>query len=268
LHSVKARLYVDLIKDALTEYSYNAEIAGLSYDIYNQTNGLLLLIEGYSDKMQVLLEKILFKMRNFEVDSERFSLIKEYLRREYKNSLLDSPHQHSAYYFLYLTQERLWSHEEKLETLEDIKFEDIKMFYPELLKQIHIESLIHGNILKDDAIKMTQKVEEILQPKALIPSQLIGYRSVILPQGKRFVYQRNVYDKENINSAIEYYVQIDGLMDIESRTKLSLLSQIADEPCFNQLRTKEQLGKLSFSSRWIIFRGREVSFLIFAYNLK
>ncbi|CAB4464914.1 unnamed protein product [Rhizophagus irregularis] len=247
LNSVKARLYVDLIKDALTEYSYNAEIAGLSYDLYTHFNGLLLTIDGYSDKMQVLLEKILIIMKNFEVDSERFSLIKEYLQRDYKNSLLDSPHQHSSYYFLYLTQEKVWSHEEKLEVLDDIKFEDIKMFYPELLSQLHIESLIHGNILKDDAMKMTQKVEEILQPKALLPSQLIGYRSAILPYGKKFIYQRNVYDTENINSAIDYHIQVDGLMEVESRARLSLLAQIADEPCFNQLRTKEQLGYLVFS---------------------
>lgn len=242
MNSVKARLYVDLIKDALTEYSYDAEIAGLSYDLYTHFNGLLLTIDGYSDKMQVLLEKILIIMKNFEVDSERFSLIKEYLQRDYKNSLLDSPHQHSSYYFLYLTQEKVWSYEEKLEVLDDIKFEDIKMFYPELLSQLHIESLIHGNILKDDAMKMTQKVEEILQPKALLPSQLIGYRSAILPYGKKFIYQRNVYDTENINSAIDYHIQVDGLMEVESRARLSLLAQIADEPCFNQLRTKEQLG--------------------------
>ncbi|GBB83220.1 hypothetical protein RclHR1_00100024 [Rhizophagus clarus] len=246
-HSVKARLYVDLIKDALTEYSYNAEIAGLSYELYTQSNGLLLIIDGYSDKMQVLLEKILLKMKNFEVNPERFSLVKEYLQRDYKNSLLDSPHQHSSYYSLYLIQERLWSHEEKLEILDDIKFEDIKMFYPELLNQLYIESLIHGNILKDDAIKMIQKVEEILQPKVLSPSQLIGNRSVVIPQGKRFIYQRNVFDTENINSAIDYYIQVDNITDRELRARVSLLSQIADEPCFNQLRTKEQLGYLVFS---------------------
>ncbi|RIA99019.1 Metalloenzyme, LuxS/M16 peptidase-like protein [Glomus cerebriforme] len=247
LHCVKTRLYVDLVKDALTEYSYNAEIAGLSYDLYCLPEGLLLAVKGYSDKLQILLEKIVIKMKNFEVDPERFLLIKEYLRREYKNFQLESPHQHSMYYLNYLTQDMLWNHEEKLEALHDLKYEDIKIFYPELLNQLHIESLIHGNVLKDDAIKILQKVEEILQPKALVPSQLIGDRVVIIPQGKRFIYQRNVFDPDNINSAIEYYVQVGDLMDKGLRARLSLLAQIANEPCFDQLRTKEQLGYLVFS---------------------
>jgi insulysin len=63
-------------------------------------------------------------------------------------------------------------------------------------------------------------------------------------QGKRFVYQRDIFDANNINSAIVYYIQICDSMDKELRAKSNLLEQIADEPCFAQLRTKEQLGKL------------------------
>jgi insulysin len=183
-------------------------------------------------------------MKDFKVDPVRFSLIKERLQRGLKNNLLDAPHQHSMYYLSYLTQDKMWTNEEKLEASQDIKYEDIEMFYPGLLNQLYIESLVHGNVLKDDAIKMLRQVEEILQPKALVPSQLIGYRAVIMPQGKRWVYQRDVYDQNNINSAIEYYIQIGDIRNKEIRAKTNLLAQIADEPCFDQLRTKEQLGKL------------------------
>ncbi|RIA87766.1 Metalloenzyme, LuxS/M16 peptidase-like protein [Glomus cerebriforme] len=242
IHHVRTRLYTELVKDALNEYLYNAEIAGVSYNLNYQIQGLVLRLNGYNDKLPILLEKIVIKMKNLKVDPERFSLIKERIQRGYKNSLLDSPHQQSTYYLNYLTNDNIWTNEEKLEVLENIKYEDIEMFYPELLGHLFIESLIHGNILKDDAIKMLQKVEEILQPKALLPSQLIGSRSVLIPEGKKFIYQRNVFDINNINSAIEYYIQIGDPMNKELRTKSSLVAQIANEPCFDQLRTKEQLG--------------------------
>jgi len=187
-------------------------------------------------------------MKNFKVDPERFLLIKERLHRAFNNSLLDSPYHHSIYYLTYLTRDKKWTNEEKLEALKDIKYEDIETFYPELLNQLYIESLIHGNIFKEDAIKILQKVEEILQPKALIPSQLLGRRTIIIPPGKRFIYQRDVFDLNNVNSAIEYHIQVGDLMDKELRAKVSLLDQIVSEPFYNQLRTKEQLGKLSLGS--------------------
>jgi len=37
-------------------------------------------------------------------------------------------------------------------------------------------------------------------------------------------------------------------MDVRSKMTLEVLMQYLDEPCFNQLRTKEQLGYVVFSS--------------------
>lgn len=40
---VKTRLYTDLLKDSLNEYAYDAEVAGLSYNIENQLEGMLVM---------------------------------------------------------------------------------------------------------------------------------------------------------------------------------------------------------------------------------
>lgn len=45
---VKARLYADLLKDSLNEYAYDAEVAGLCYNIENQLEGMLVSIT-YND---------------------------------------------------------------------------------------------------------------------------------------------------------------------------------------------------------------------------
>ncbi|CAB4420535.1 unnamed protein product [Rhizophagus irregularis] len=244
LYHVKTRLYSELIKDALNEYLYNAQMAGVYYGINYRSQGLSLSISGYNDKLPVLLEKVVNKMKNLKVDPERFSLIKEKVQRSYKNFLLNSPSQHSEYYLDYLTIDRLWLNEEKLEALESIKYEDIEIFYPKLLDQLYIEILIHGNILKDNAIKISQKIEEILQPKALLPSQSIRSRSIMIPKGKKFTYQRDVFDSDNVNSAVEYYIQICDFTNRELRIRSNIMSKLAHEPCFDQLRTKEQLGYL------------------------
>ncbi|RUS32698.1 Metalloenzyme, LuxS/M16 peptidase-like protein [Jimgerdemannia flammicorona] len=244
---VKTRLYTDLLKDSLSEYSYDAEVAGLSYNIENQLEGMLLGVGGYNDKLSVLLEKVVVKMKEFEVDRERFGLIKDQLRRSYKNFALEPPYQHALYLLSYITQEKMWTNEEKFRELEDLTADDIQLFFPSILTHLHMEALVHGNVTKEEALGMIRIVEDVMKPKLLLPSQLVSHRSLLLPEGGRFIHQRDVMDKNNVNSAIEYYCQVGDVTQVPLRARLSLLAQIAQEPCFDQLRTKEQLGYLVFS---------------------
>ncbi|RIB06084.1 Metalloenzyme, LuxS/M16 peptidase-like protein [Gigaspora rosea] len=247
-HCVKTRLYTELVKDNLTEYSYNADLAGLRYDIETQREGILLSIKGYNDKLHILLQDIVHAMKpKFTIYPGRFEKVKERLQRSYKNTFLDPPHQHATYYLSCLTQDQMWTNKEKLDALENITEQDIKVFYPDLFTHLHIESLVHGNMFKDEALKLLQIVENVLQSKPLLPAELIGCRSIILPEGKKFLYQHEVLDPNNVNSAIEYYVQVGNAVNKRLRATSSLLAQIMHEPCFNQLRTKEQLGYIVFS---------------------
>ena len=52
----------------------------------------------------------------------------------------------------------------------------------------------------------------------------------------------NVPNKAEVNSAVIYTVQIGSVTDRPLRAALQLFAQIADEPTFNELRTKQQLG--------------------------
>lgn len=186
-------------------------------------------------------------MRDFQVDPERFKLLKDQLRRSYKNFSLEPPYQHALYYLSYLTQDKMWTNSEKLKELDYINAEDIQAFYPTILSQLHVEALVHGNLFKEDAQKMLKDALDILKPKELLPSQLNGHHSLVLPEGTKWVYKRDVEDPNNVNSGIEYLIQVGNVTQTALRAKLSLLAQIAQEPCFDQLRTKEQLGYLVFS---------------------
>ncbi|CAO3650854.1 unnamed protein product [Cunninghamella echinulata] len=244
---VKTRLFTDLLKDSLNEYAYDAEVAGLCYNIENQLEGMLLAMGGYNDKLSVLLEKVIRKMRDIEINEERFKLLKDQLRRSYKNFSLEPPYQHALYYLSYFTQDKMWTTAEKLKELDAITAEDLQTFYPTILSHLHLEALVHGNIYKEDAQAMLKTVIDILNPKELLPSQLIGHRSLIIPKGTKWVYKHQVEDPNNVNSGIEYLIQVGNVTQTSLRARLSLLAQIAQEPCFDQLRTKEQLGYLVFS---------------------
>ncbi|KAF9586639.1 Insulinase (Peptidase M16) [Lunasporangiospora selenospora] len=246
-NNVKTQLYVSLLKDALNEYSYDADLAGLSYSLDTTVEGMILSVEGYNDKAHVLLQKVVEKMKSLEIDPERFQLIQEQMDRMYRNFKLEAPHQHAMYYMSYLTQEKLWTHDEKLAELKELTPADIAEFYPTLLSRLHIEGLVHGNMLAADALKAGAIIEETLAPKSLVPSELLSQRSHLFPEHCNAVYKRDVPDPHNVNSGVEYYLQIEDATSKQSRARIQIMAQIINEPCFNQLRTKEQLGYLVFS---------------------
>ncbi|EXJ75396.1 insulysin [Cladophialophora psammophila CBS 110553] len=244
---VKTNLFINLVKDALSSYSYDAEISGLSYAIGANTLGFDISAHGYNDKMAVLLEKILATIRTIDIRTDRFEIIKERMARKYKNWAYQQPYYQIGDYTRWLLNERSWMNDSYAKELPHITVDDIRTFVPELLQQAHIEVLAHGNLYKEEAKKIGNLIESTLKSRAFPPSEWLLRRNVILPEASNFVYKQVLSDPANINHAIEYYLDIGHVMDLDLRAKAQLFSQMTDEPAFDQLRTKEQLGYVVWS---------------------
>lgn len=204
-------------------------------------------VGGYNDKMSVLLEKVLTSMRDLVISPDRFRIIKERLTRGYKNAEYQQPYYQVGDYTRYLTAERGWLNEQYAAELEHIEAEDIQHFFPQILRQNHIEVLAHGNIYKEDALRMTDTVESTLKSRNLPESQWNVRRNMIIPAGSNYTYERPLKDPANVNHCIEYYLFIGDMHDEVLRAKLLLFAQMTDEPAFDQLRSKEQLGYVVWS---------------------
>ncbi|CAI5653429.1 unnamed protein product [Oreochromis niloticus] len=248
LHCNMTYLLLRLLKDDLKEYTYAARLAGLVYGVASGMNAILLSVKGYSDKQHILLKKIIEKMATFEIDEKRFDIIKEAYMRSLNNFRAEQPHQHAMYYLRLLMTEVAWTKDELREALDDVTLPRLKAFIPQLLSRLHIEALLHGNITKESALGMMQMVEDTLiehaHTKPLLPSQLIRYREVQVPDGGWYVYQQR--NEVHNNCGIEIYYQTD-MQTTHDNMLLELFCQIISEPCFNTLRTKEQLGYIVFS---------------------
>lgn len=71
------RLFVDLVQDSLTEFAYDADLAGLRYDFGATVLGLYISLGGYNDKLHVLTQHVLEKIRNLEIKEDRLEVMKE-----------------------------------------------------------------------------------------------------------------------------------------------------------------------------------------------
>ena len=244
---VKSALICHLVKDALTEFAYDAEISGLGYSLNATVLGLDLSVQGYNDKLSVLLQKVLVSLRDLKINPERFEIIKERQSRTYKNWNFQQPYYQVGDFNRWLLGARSWMNHQYAAELPHIELDDVQAFIPQLLGQTHIEILAHGNFYKEDALKVADLVESSLKTRPLPHSLWNLRRNLILPPGSNYIFQHTLADPANVNHAIEYYLQIGSSTDRKLRAMLGLFSQMTSEPAFDQLRTKEQLGYIVFS---------------------
>ncbi|CAG8571116.1 16391_t:CDS:10 [Funneliformis caledonium] len=245
---VKTVLYLYLFNDAFVEEAYDALLAGIDYSAYVTSDDTIFVnVSGYNDKTLELLELVLKRMKDFVIKPERFKVLKEKLMRRYNNTKLYQPSSLAEIYDRQLFKENYYSAEEQSVILKDISMEDVQSFFPELFKQLFIESFVFGNMEKDDVKVMITMVENIFKPKVLEKYRLVRSRNIRLPQGKKYVCQRDVFDKDELNNAIGYYLQCGDNKDVYVVTRLQIIAQILHEPVFDHLRTKEQLGYSVYS---------------------
>ncbi|KAM0124291.1 hypothetical protein ACHAO1_011085 [Botrytis cinerea] len=186
-------------------------------------------------------------MRDLEVKRDRFEIIKERLARHMKNWDFQTPCNQIYWYMEWLTGTITYYTEDYLSALTDITAADFQQFYPSLLRQMHIETLVHGNLCKEDALKLAGLTESIFKPKVLPHTQWPIGRSLIFPPGANFINHKTLKDRDNVNHCIRYSLPIGDNANRPQRAKTLLLEQIIHEPAFDRLRTKENLGYVVFN---------------------
>lgn len=115
---------------------------------------------------------------------------------------------------------------------------------------MHVEGFLYGNVDQEGAMSLVSLVEDRLKKTysvalPLLARQLFPKREYKLNNGCSFLYE-----KENAihsSSCIMVYLQFGEQTDANN-IYTDLLVQILSEPFSNELRTKEQLGYITFCS--------------------
>ncbi|XP_075160301.1 insulin degrading metalloproteinase [Haematobia irritans] len=242
-------LMVSLIRDQLNEYLYDAELADLKLQVGNKSNGIDITIRGYDDKQVILLEKLLGHLFEFDANEKRFDILKEEYKRSLKNFNAEQPYQHSIYYLTLLLAENVWSNGELLDAVELVTYERVLQYAHEFFSRLHTECFIYGNVTKQKAHEIAGMVNKRLEDTnarvlPLLARQMLPKREYKLCPGDSYLFEKeNEFHKSNCT---QLYIQYGPQSD-RSNNMVNLISQILTEPCYDCLRTKEQLGYIVFS---------------------
>ncbi|EGV62059.1 metalloprotease [Yamadazyma tenuis] len=255
--SIKTQLFCDLLDDELNDISYYASTVGLSLSVNQWRDGILVKLNGYNDKIFTLLKEVLAKIISFQPAVNKFELIKFKLLQDFKNFGYEVPYLQINTNFLTMVNERTYLTNDKIPVLEAINYEALTSFIKEdLFSNVFVESLLVGNLNMEQLNKYVDLIGKSFSDIPKLDTNLNNVHKMIKLQSHtsdvNVIVDLDLDDVENVNSSIDYFVKICKPTDYEQRSLAELISTIFHEPCFNQLRTKEQLGYVVFSGTRIL----------------
>ncbi|CAG9464481.1 unnamed protein product [Pedinophyceae sp. YPF-701] len=241
-------LVQELLRDALTEEAYMAETANLLYHVSTDpVLGLQVKVEGFTHRMPRLVEQIFAALRGLAglVGAGDFERVREDVARKYKNAHL-KPGKHALWTRLYAIKPLDIVTADTLEQIEALTLAEVMQHLARLLSSCHVEALVIGNVTREGAAQMARTAREMLseQGGVLTADARRADKVVRLPEGCAKVVSVPAKNPAETNSAVELYLQgpLDRFVAPRDRVIVHMLESLLDEPLFNTLRTKEQLG--------------------------
>ncbi|KAH9515388.1 hypothetical protein Btru_014322 [Bulinus truncatus] len=231
-------VYLTLLLQMLTETLYNATLAGFEYSIEGTPEGIIFILGGYSEKINLVIRDTIKVFMDFEPKEECFESVLTHLKQVYINELIKPVELARAvrYSLLELKDPSL---QQRYQHMNNITFPMLIDFIDEFYNSLFIEGLVTGNILPQEAIDIGKAAFQIIR-HPLTDDRLPKPNMMELPQGdfKCFV---SAINKEDTNSCVVQYFQL-GMGNVYNICLNDLLYAAMNEPLFNVLRTEYQLG--------------------------
>ncbi|RUO25242.1 peptidase M16 [Aliidiomarina minuta] len=245
-----SRLWCELVLDKLNERCYDAEIAGINFNLYPQQSGISIHLSGFSEQQPALLSRILSELTNFEFAEQHFNAIQHSL---YHNWLAVNRHKPINHLFTILNQELqrgCFTAQGLASAMPEITEDFFRQQLPILFSDMNVRMLIHGDWPVETARHLTSLVTQKLRLKRQ-PAQGPLREVRLLEPGKR---ELNYSYLPHPDKAVALFCQGQSQSVVEKASFL-LLNHLVSPGFFSQLRTEQQLGYMVGSS-YVPMNGR------------
>jgi len=268
-----SNFYEFCVADKLTEYTYDAGLAGLTYDIKVIPRGVRMTFGGYNDKLDkfasYVSKKLTVDVKDLlPKDEAEFDRYKDVLTRSFAGFDVKQPYAHSAAYSKLMMQPQKfdYSNNDMRKETENASLSDLISYSESLWTSGKGLALVQGNLDKKEALQLLEKIDKTIgfktipasdYPPELKPVPLTPIAAGSTPT-RVIISEPNPKD---VNSAS--YAVIQSLSeDPKDQVMLELLSAIVTEPFYEDLRTKQQLGYIVSSGLRAIGKTRFLGFIV------
>lgn len=236
-HIAMLRLAVELRNDELADLACPAEAAGLHHSLYAHQCGFTLSVGGFTARQPQLIDALLQRIWQREINPAHFEQCREQLLRNWRNSNNTPPLTQLFAELSALVQPSSPLPNTLADALETITTSQLSNYLADCERQLHLEILVSGDWRASDAQALGQSIAKQVFRQATASSdcarELInigGYGSL--------VHQRPL---EHNDSALVVYYQ-SRLATPAKVALFAMLNHLIASPFFHELRTRRQLG--------------------------
>ncbi|CAD8101185.1 unnamed protein product [Paramecium sonneborni] len=248
-------LWSNIFYSQFEETLYNAECAGISYNLDSAYNFISFKVHGFNDSILKFYKDFIQYLLDFHKQPKKyvkkhiFSVQIDDLQDRYENYFMKSPYDLNASYWKCMIYKSGKFMKEQLREV-DIKMNDFISFTEKLFKTVRMQIYFHGNISKDAALNLcqfthNQFLEFSIPNKSIHPLQIIK-----IPKNQTYKFEKLINENpEEPNSGLRISFQGEQSLDPTINLYFDLLNSIISDPFENQLRTNEQLGYVVYTNK-------------------
>jgi len=269
---MNAKLFISCFLDSINEFLYEAGLAGLQLNIEVNSKGIVLVLSGFSDKVSLFAEQVCKYLTAFIPNEETYARFKGLIDRELMNWSTEQPYYHSSYYASLASESLQYPIDEIKLALKAASIKQLDGFLKSTLQKSYGKALVIGNIDRTGAMKLTEIVQSVfafnplpaaersIKQVALVPLSSSIQAATGQRKSKGFRIARPEPNLNDGNSATTFYFQIPSLSP-DDYMCAELLAEVLEQPFYNSLRTKQQLGYIVYSGLKVREQIRYLAFV-------
>jgi len=267
-----------------------ASLAGLTYDLKVLPRGVRLTFGGYNDKLQKFAAYVSQKISKNVKDilpknDDEFDRYKDQILRALSAFDVKQPYAHASYFATLNLQpaKSQYTNQELRAATEASTLEDLVSYATKVWSSGKGLALVQGNLDEKEALNLVDQIDKFLGfqnvPNSQVPPQFVPLRlptpnlsqltSNIKNNGNNFQPSsmrrtRLVLSEPNpVNANAASYVMIQSLGENEKdHVMLELISSIVEQPFYDDLRTRQQLGYIVSAGIRAFGKTRILAFIV------
>lgn len=248
-----AQLYRRMVQDSLSELTYPAYLAGLSYGISVPDAGFEVSVGGYNDKQRVLLRAVLKALVSAELNQTRFDFLKAALIKDWQNATKERPYTQVLSALQNTLRSGRWPRATLASALTPVTLADLKDFQAKVFNHVAVKGMLHGNIDAADTAALAELLNDTFTLSNQTPHRASA-RTVSTALIHKVVIDHN-------DASIVIHIQ-DADDSFSSRAKSMLAAQILRPEYFRELRTEQQLGYVVSANNQAVVKRSGITFIV------
>jgi len=237
-------LFEKCFNDHLISTAYYAGAASLTGAVGDDDYKFLVYINGFSEKAPVLLEQVLDGIKTCSWTKEEFELQRSLMITNYENFRKMPPLNQAIDLLQNVLFDSYPRNSQQLAALRNLSYEDFINFKAKFLEQAYTEMTLTGNLTKENAYDVWNKVQNKLHYLPY-PKEEHGERSFLVLPSHHGPYK--LYEKiESMGHGAILVVQ-EGPFSFDKNASAAVLAKGLSEDFFDTLRTKQQTAYIAKS---------------------